>query len=658
MSLINSFYFICFFNSIVSFVLGTFVYLKNKTSSINKVWGLFCITIFLWSLGLGMMTKSGSYKEALFWLKYVHYVGIIFLPITFLHFCLILLEINKIRKKIIITSYIIGIIFLISNFLGYLVDIKSTDPFNYYTKPGLLYPVFLVIFFALFSYGYFEIFIGITKSKGLKKKQLLYFFISAIIGLSGGSSAYFLVYDIPIFPYGVYIFSFYTIVVSYAIVRYHLMDIYFIIKKSSLHTFMIAFTTIVYITVMFFFENMLHLFFKYTTIISRIIAGTIIALTFLPIYNKLKHFFDRFFFKERIEYLQSLNDFSQNLITILDLRVLMRSIVENINILINVKFVSLFSFDNISKIYKMESFAGNDKVENDLKNKIIYQNSPIVNWLKNSKEIEIKSKLIKGDTENQYIPVIVQMEELNAELVIPLFFDKKLTHILIIGEKNNQDIFTIEELNLLKSLANQASIAFTNATTYDKLKRLYFGTIEAFIKAIESKDTNSHGHSYRVVDIATKIGIEYGLKDEQIELIKYASVLHDVGRIGIPNNILNKPDKLTKKELDEMKMYPKIGSDIISSIEYFEDAAKIILHQHERWDGKGYPDNLKGEQIPLISRIIFVSDAFDALISNRSFRPALSKESAIEEIKNESGKQFDPSVVDCFISLYNKNLIN
>lgn len=658
MSLINSFYIICFFNSIISFVFGSFVYLKNKASSINKVWALFCITIFFWSLGLGMMTKSDSYLEALFWLKYVHYIGIIFLPITFLHFCLILLEINKKRKKIIIASYIAGIIFLISNFLGYLVDIKSSDPFKYYTKPELLYPVFLAIFFLLFSYGYFEIFLGIIKSKGLKKKQLLYFFISAVIGLSGGSSAYFLVYDIPIFPYGVYIFSFYTIVVSYAIVRYHLMDIYFIIKKSSLHTFMIAFTTIVYITVMFFFENMLQYFFKYTTIISRIIAGTIIALTFLPIYNKLKHFFDKFFFKERIEYLQSINDFSQNLVTILDLRLLRSSIVENIHFIFKVKFVSLFSFDEISKIYKMESFTGIDNLKKELKDKIIYQNSPIECWLKNNKDIEIKSKLIKEDTNNLYTPVIVQMEELIAELVIPLFFDKKLTHILIVGEKNNQDIFSIEELNLLKSMANQASIAFTNATTYDKLKRLYFGTIEAFIKAIESKDTYSQGHSYRVVDIATKIGIEYGLNSEQIELIKYASVLHDVGRIGIPNNILTKQDKLTKKELDEVRKYPKIGSEIISSIEYFEEAGKIILHQHERWDGKGYPDNLKGEQIPLISRIIFIADAFDAMISNRSFRPALSKEAAIIEIKNESGKQFDPYVVDSFISLFNKNLID
>lgn len=600
-----------------------------------------------------------SFYNNFFWFKMSYAMGAITTASA-----LILVISLSIQKKIHVSLYVflnlIGLLFFLSCIINGIFFINNNYPNNkvIYQPVFMIYSSFLLLSLLFLLY---KLFLCIKKFKGIYKQQVLYVFIGMLLF---GVFTLLVTFILPLFGYTQYSrldtcgSLFFITFTFYAIVRYHLMDIYFIIKKSSLHTFMIAFTTIVYITVMFFFENMLHLFFKYTTIISRIIAGTIIALTFLPIYNKLKHFFDKLFFKERIEYLQSINDFSQNLVTILDLNALRRSIVENIHFLIKVKFVSLFSFDNISKIYTMKSYAGKDNLENDLKNKIIYQNGPIVSWLKNNKDIEIKSKLIKEDTKTLYSPVIVQMEELFAELVIPLFFDKKLTHILIIGEKNNQDIFSIEELNLLKSLANQASIAFTNATTYDKLKRLYFGTIEAFIKAIESKDTYSHGHSYRVVDISTKIGIEYGLNSEQIELIKYASVLHDVGRIGIPNNILTKPDKLTKKETDEMRKYPKIGSDIISSIEYFEEAGKIILHQHERWDGKGYPANLKGEEIPLISRIIFVADAFDAMISNRSFRPAISKESAIEEIKNESGKQFDPSIVNCFISLYNKNLID
>ncbi len=652
-----SFYYACLSNSLLSAILGVFVYIKGKKNLTNVIWGFFCLCVALWSLGLGMMAYSPNEKIALFWLKYVHYLGAIFIPIVFLHFCLVLIGIYQKRKKLILTGYSIIIILLVANFSGYLASVKKLKPFNYYTKPGPLYLFFTVVFFIFVIYSLFEIFRAWKHLSGYKKHQLKYFFIALSIGFFGGSTAFFPVFNLPLFPYGIYFAFIYTLIVSYAIVRYHFMNINIIMKHGTIHTIMITFTTVAYISIIFIFENILNYFFNYNTIISRIFAGTIIALTFLPVHNKVKSIIDKLLFRKRGEYLQSIKDFSQSLITILDLSRLMDTIAENIRLIINAKHSALFIFDEKEKAYIVKSLSGNKENEILFREMFISKDSPIICWLQNNKNIEIKSKLIKEDNNNLFSPVINQMEELNAELIIPLFFDKKLIGFLILGEKKNQDIYNPEEINLLKSMANQTATAYINASSYNKLKKLYIGTIESFIKAIEAKDEYYQGHSYRVVNLAIKIGLEYGLSRENIELLKYSSVLHDIGNIKLPDNIITKKNKLTKKEFDEIKKHPINGKDIISSIEYFEDAGNIILHHHEQWDGKGYPYNLKGEEIPLLSRIIFVAEVFDGLTSERSYRPPLSIDAAVKEIKKEIGKKFDPKIVDCFLSSYNNNFI-
>ena len=145
------------------------------------------------------------------------------------------------------------------------------------------------------------------------------------------------------------------------------------------------------------------------------------------------------------------------------------------------------------------------------------------------------------------------MNKVNAELAIPLFFDKNLIGILFLGKKNDNDIYSLEDLNLLTSLGNQAAIAFSNALVYDDLKKLYIGTIEGFVKAIEAKDVYTKGHSERVVKIAVKIAIEMGISREDIELLQHAGLLHDIGKIGVDNKILHKQNRLSKIEYDEIK---------------------------------------------------------------------------------------------------------
>ncbi len=211
--------------------------------------------------------------------------------------------------------------------------------------------------------------------------------------------------------------------------------------------------------------------------------------------------------------------------------------------------------------------------------------------------------------------------------------------------------FTPENLDLLETLGSQASIAIENARLYHNLLNVYLETIRSLAAAIDAKDSYTHGHSRRVTDLSVGIALEMGLARSAVDTIRHASLLHDVGKIGISEQILLKPGRLTDDEFETIKSHPHIGAGILNSIEFLKNVCEIIKHHHERYDGKGYPEGLTGEEIPLGSRIICVADSFDAITSCRPYRKPLTFDEATAEIKRCANSQFDPNVVAAFIKL-------
>lgn len=183
---------------------------------------------------------------------------------------------------------------------------------------------------------------------------------------------------------------------------------------------------------------------------------------------------------------------------------------------------------------------------------------------------------------------------------------------------------------------------------YVKMKENYLNTIAALVQALEAKDSYTSGHSARVTQLSVAIAEEMHMKDERIETIRYAAVLHDVGKIGVNENILNKRGTLTEDEWTSIHLHPTIGESIIRKIRFLYDIEKIVRHHHERYDGFGYPDGIAGGEIPLESRIISVADAYDAMTSNRSYRMGMEPAAAIQELRRVSGTQLDPAIVEVF----------
>ena len=218
--------------------------------------------------------------------------------------------------------------------------------------------------------------------------------------------------------------------------------------------------------------------------------------------------------------------------------------------------------------------------------------------------------------------------------------------VLILGDKEGHKFFDGEDEFILKFLAEKAALNIENMALYDNIKQSFFASLMALVSAIEAKDAYTRQHSKRVTEYALMIARQMGCSQVDLDRIETSGPLHDIGKIGVQDNILNKPGRLTDDEFDHIKAHPLVGANIVAPLGLDSEEMGIIRHHHERWDGRGYPDHLEKEEIPRLARILAVADAFDAMNSNRAYRKALPFSVCIEELEKNRGSQFDPDVVE------------
>ena len=222
------------------------------------------------------------------------------------------------------------------------------------------------------------------------------------------------------------------------------------------------------------------------------------------------------------------------------------------------------------------------------------------------------------------------------------------------GDKFDQLLLLIE--SGIKSIAQMKQIKKINSElsdTYEKLEKAYLESIQTLRYTVEAKDSYTKGHSDRVSAYSVLIGQKLGLPESELRNLEIGGLFHDVGKIGVPDNILQKTEKLTDDEYSEIKNHPSIGAHILSSATIFQDIIPIVKHHHERYDGHGYPGQLKGEDIPYLARIASIADTFDAMTSKRSYRDSLPMDVVIAEFKKCRGTQFDPKLTDTFLDILN-----
>lgn len=266
-------------------------------------------------------------------------------------------------------------------------------------------------------------------------------------------------------------------------------------------------------------------------------------------------------------------------------------------------------------------------------------------------------------TSEEQLLLTGNLKGLQALLICPVIKKTVFLGLLVLGEIRQweRSPFTPDRIRLCDSMANQMGSAIENARLYEEvvfkgnqLKAANLDSIKALAQALETKDVDTMGHSDRTVEYALAVAKGLGLSEVDQELFQYAAILHDIGKIGIPETILKKPGKLTPEEFEVMKQHPEFGAKIVQQIKFLGPVVPLVRADHERWDGKGYPDGLRGEKIPLGARVVAIVDAYDAMTSDRVYRKALGKESAISELRKSAGTQFDPQLVKLFLEILEK----
>jgi HD-GYP domain-containing protein (c-di-GMP phosphodiesterase class II) len=237
-------------------------------------------------------------------------------------------------------------------------------------------------------------------------------------------------------------------------------------------------------------------------------------------------------------------------------------------------------------------------------------------------------------------------------LVQPIVRDEHLAGIMLCGDKGGDDPqVSSYDMQLLEAAAGFTGAFLENSRLYREQQALFMGSLKALTAAIDAKDRYTRGHSERVALLAADLARAIGLGEEVAGRVHICGLVHDVGKIGVPERVLCKPGRLTDEEFALIRQHPEIGAGIIRDIPMVEDVMGGVMHHHERWDGAGYPHGLRGESIPLFARLIGLADTFDAMSSNRSYRSAMSRANVLAEIARHAGTQFDPDLAKAFLQL-------
>ncbi|MGM0601036.1 MAG: GAF domain-containing protein [Candidatus Rifleibacteriota bacterium] len=345
--------------------------------------------------------------------------------------------------------------------------------------------------------------------------------------------------------------------------------------------------------------------------------------------------------KRKVLELNTLHEVGKTLGMVLDINELLEMVLDlTEKVLGGVKTSSVVLYDKETNCLQVMLYKGKQnmqalqpiKVGEGIAGKVFTRGEPmIINDVKTSEE--------------------TSSEQGRSSICVPLKVKDKPIGVLSLSDRLNGEAFNKSDLEILSTLASQIAVALNNAQLYEDLEASYLSAVRALANSIDAKDPYTRGHSERVARYSIEIARIIGLPADDIKTIHVGALLHDIGKISISESIINKAAKLTDDEFETMKTHPVRGAAIIEPASFLAEKVPLIRYHHERFDGKGYPDGLKGREIPLLARIVCVADSFDAMTSKRAYRDTMNIAQAREELLRCSGSQFDPRVVNAFLEI-------
>lgn len=394
--------------------------------------------------------------------------------------------------------------------------------------------------------------------------------------------------------------------------------------------------------------------------LSIILIGTIYFIS--SIKEDIEKITKFIFLHSRKDYKEIFKIFTKAFAEILDLDELLNFIIEELKNLFGVSKIAIFLLeekkskndkdeDYEEDFYKLEASYGLSNLKD-----IRFKNRRLTQWLKEHKEpflIDISDGSFDKGIKKE---LFEDLKLLGAVIIIPIIHGEELLGMITLSQKKASGmLFDAEEIEFLKILSIQLGIAIKNSIICRELNNAYMQITRTLSLTLESKDKYLIGHTDKVTKYAIMLGKEIGLSNKEMYILTQAAMLHDLGKVGIHDYILSKPGNLTQKEWEEVKQHPLNGAKILKTLPFLEEVSEVVLYHHEHYDGSGYPLGLKGEEIPLLARILTLADAVDAMLSERPYKDlVMSIKEVIEELKQQKGKHFDPYLVDRFLEIIQK----
>ncbi len=358
--------------------------------------------------------------------------------------------------------------------------------------------------------------------------------------------------------------------------------------------------------------------------------------------------------RERVERLALLSQLGQILNSTLDSKEIRRRAMEAATRLMKAEVGSLLLVDEEKHHLYFEVALGDR--EEEIKTISLNFGEGIAGWVAlHGKALVVNSP----EKDPRFFKGVDEKTEFKTRNIIcvPVKVKEKTVGVLEAVNKKGKEGFDKEDLFLFTSLADQVAIALDNSRLYQESEEMFFQTVDSLADAIEKRDPHTGGHTQRVTRYSLAISRYLPLNPSERKWLKITSVLHDIGKIGIEDTILKKPARLSPREFDRIKRHSEMGANIIDHIRQLREIVPGVKHHHEHVDGGGYPDGLKGEEIPILAKIIAVADTYDAMTTERPYRRAIAKKGAVEELKKCAGTQFDQKVVEAFLRAYQKGEI-
>ena len=508
-----------------------------------------------------------------------------------------------------------------------------------------LFAVFVGPGYGMTFFSLVELFRGYQRSQSDTQRIRLRYLITAVALILLVQFINFT--ELGRYPIDIAVNGIAAILIAYAILRHSLLDLRIVIRTGLTYAIITGITGAIYYLIisvsLVLFEN----YFGGQILAFSILVALFISVILSPLREKIQLWIDRFFYRVKYDANLMIQRLSETTAALMGL--------DEIIVIILQEIIDTIKLETASFYIKYEPYDTYQLVSQEDSENSRYEfraDHPIVDWLNGENRILTKDQLNNDPVFRSLWSLDRKwIEDQKIELFISLVARGELVGFFTFGGKLSGQPFTRNEHSILVTVANQTANAVINARLFNELQETFVQTVVTLANAIDIRDTYTSDHSQHIASLGIETARIMGFDYDDCQRIYWGSLLHDIGKIGIPDRILLKPGPLDDYEWIAIKQHPDIGANLIQPIKQLANISPIIKHSHERFDGTGYPDGLKGDEIPMGARIVAVVDAFSAMMDKRVYKDANTLDETIGELRRCSGTQFDPQVLTAFMQV-------